>query len=297
MIRAVALLFALTSCVSSGAEETETSPFIDASVQEQPASIGFFLTELDASLRVWSNLRNSATSHQDLRTLRTLERELTQRTAKRQADLEDQLQSPSPKNRQVAVIALGFTGDLEVMGSLTLALTDRNPAVVQNALLGLGILAAPDTPLAPLCSILGSDAEARTRNNAAFAMLAVVSAGGRDECVVPSCRAALIDPAPGVRVQVVSVLGTLVDPGSIETLGDLLYDEIDLVAHAAAAALGNIGRKSLPDKGRVGRLFISCLERVEPRLERRIFDELARMSEVNYGDDVELWTEWAFRLP
>jgi HEAT repeat protein len=197
----------------------------------------------------------------------------------------------------VATVALGFSGDAQVVGPLLNALADPDSMVSDNALVGLGVLASPDTPLARICFILTDASDPYTRNNAAFAMAAIIAAGGGDACALPSCRQALIDDEPGVRLQAATILGMLNDLDSIQALGDLLYDDTPLVSHASAAALSAIGREALEQKGTVARLIMDAAVRRTQGLSDRILAEVRRMTDNDYGDDLKLWTEWAYRLP
>lgn len=264
---------------------------------ETPDTIGFFLTKLDNQLKAWMNLKLGSSTESELRTLRGLERELEQTTTKRKEDLLAELESRSPKNRGVAAIALGFTNDDAVVGPLLNALADPDPVVENNALVGLGVLASAATPLPRICHILASDSDPWTRNNAAYAMAAIVAAGGKDACCAQTCRDALIDAEPGVRVQAATILGMLGDKASVTALKDLLYDEQALVARAAAAALGAIARAEMSELGVVARAIVDAAARRGGDLSDTYIDELRRLSSSDYGDDLELWTSWAYRLP
>lgn len=291
---AVALALLFSSCQSDPAPEPEawTPPPVT-----EPSGTGFFLVELDNRLLAWQKLRLEASSRSDKRLLRGLERELTQQTSKRQEELLDELASPSPKNRAIAAIALGFTGDPTAVGPMLAALGDSDSLVRNNALVGLGILGHGETPMARLCYLLETDPDPWTRNNAAFAIQAVVAAGGTDDCVLTSCREALVDLEPGVRAQSASVLGLLVDSDSVEDLDDLLYDEVRLVSAAASAALANIGRRDLTVKGKAARALVDAVDRVDEDFQPHILTELIRLAELSYGDDFEAWTEWAYKMP
>ena len=289
-------LVLLSSACATPPEEPEGEPYTPPAIQE-PDSIGYYLTQLDNQLQEWSELKLEGRTEQDWRTLRALEQVLNQTTLKRKDDLLAELDSPSPSNRSIAAIALGFTRDEEVASPLLNALADPNDLVSHNALLGLGVLASPTTPLARICFILANDPDPYTRSNAAFAMGAIVEAGGRDECTVETCRDALIDENPGVRAQAATILGLLFDHESIQPLGDLLYDDIPLVARASAAALSSIGRRKVEEKGKVARLLMDAASRRAPKYSDLILGEVRRLSDKNYGDDLELWTEWAHRLP
>jgi HEAT repeat protein len=289
------VLSALAGGCTASKEEPEGEPYVPPPAPEED-TVGFFLTRLDNELKAWMNLKLGAETPAELRMLRGLELELTQATTKRKEDLLTELESRSPTNRGVAAIALGFTNDDAVVGPLLNALADPDPLVENNALVGLGVLASPSTPLGRICHILASDTDPWTRNNAAYAMAAVIAAGGRDACTVPTCRDALIDAEPGVRVQAATILGMLGDRSSVTALGDLLFDEQSLVARAAAAALGAIARAELQELGTVGRNLVDAAVR-RPDLSDAFLVELRRLSTIDYGDDLERWTEWAYRLP
>ena len=136
-----------------------------------------------------------------------------------------------------------------------------------------------------------------TRNNAAYALHCIVAAGGRDPDLAEVCRGALIDDEPGVRAQVASVLGMLHDAESITYLGDLLQDDVNLVVQASTTALVRIGREHAEDKGRVARILVDALDRVDNDQRPRMVHELSLLAQRNYGEDTEPWREWAYRMP
>lgn len=262
-----------------------------------PPTIGFFLAEFDASLRAWNRLRLTAGSDDDARTLRTLENEMAHRAAERRDELVDELEFGPPQSRPIAAAALGFTADPSVQGPLLNALADGEPQVVQHALLALGLLELPDTPTAQIGHLLRQHPDPWTRNNAAYALQRIALAGGRSEDIVASSRQALFDEEPGVRAQAAATLGVVADAGARERLQDLLYDDHNLVASAAAASLGRIATEHAEAKGPVARALVDALARVPPSRQARLLRELARLSDVPHGDDVQAWREWAYRLP
>lgn len=284
----------LTGCLAGPSPEPE--PWSPPPVVE-PTPTGFFLVELDNRLLAWQKLKLEGRTKSDLRRLRGLERELSQQTEKRREELIDELASPSPKNRAVAAIALGFTGEPTVVGPLLAALGDSDGKVRNNALVGLGVLGNPTTPLARLCFILDQDPDPWTRNNAAFAIQAVLASGGEPDCALATCREALVDLEPGVRAQCASILGLLVDAASVEDLGDLVHDDVRLVSAAACAALANIGKRDPTVKGQAARALVDAIDRVEEDHREHVLFELTRMGGPNFGDDVAAWTEWAYKMP
>lgn len=294
----LALLAGLAGCASSADEpEGEPSPFVPLPDPE-PDSIGFFLTEFDASVRAWTNLVLAGRTERDRRMLRGLEKEMAQRAARRRDELLDELEGGPPTNRAVAAVALGFTGDPGVMSPLYDALSDQDGDVVHSALLGLGKLGDPSTPPAEICYLLRNDPDPWIRNNAAYALQSIVSAGApASALVVRSCREALLDDEAGVRAQCAVVLGQAVVADAVDELGDMLYDEKELPAAAAASALARIGREHLESKGRCARLLADGLDRVDEERRPVLLRELEVLSEASLGDEAEPWREWAYKLP
>ncbi len=293
----VALLCCLgVACTSTSKAPSDDRPFVPIGDPEVH-TIGFFLSEIDASLRAWSNLRLAGDSAQDMRTLRILERDLARRTQERQGDLIAELESGSPTNRAVSAVALGFTGDAEVQSPLLQALEDPDQEVVNNALLGLGVLGRADTPVTRICDLLAGDPDPWTRNNAAYALAQITLAGNRDPRIVETARDALADVEPGVRAQAASVLGLSGDQESITYLGDLLHDEVNLVAQASASALANIGTTHPESKGPTARLLVGSWQETPRPTQRWIRKQLIALCGEDLGEDSVTWQDWAHRLP
>ena len=277
-------------------EEPTGEPF-EAPEATPADEIGYFLAEFDGSLRRWNELKLAPSSDRDRRQLRALETNMKKRASERQEDLVTELETGPPLNRQVAAAALGFTGDPAVISALLNALDDPNAGVVQKALLGLGRLEDPSTPPGPLLEILRSHPDPWTRNNAVYAVQRVVAAGAASEDVATTCRAALVDPEPGVRAQAASVLGMVRDAESVDALGDLLQDEVQLVYQAAATALARIGRDHPESKGQVARLLVQAMDEGDSGRRKRAHRELVVLSDRDLGDEPDDWREWAYRMP
>lgn len=299
----LALLLGLSAlaCRSSGSDarddaSVETEPFVPLP-DEGPESIGFFLTQFDRSLQKWSELKLSAASTRDLGTLAALERSMEERAKQRRDELLVELESGAPLNRRVAAAALGFTHDPTVLSPLLAVLTARDPELVQKALLAVGVLAIPETPVAEIRHRLLRDPDAWTRNNAAFALLALARAGSTSVDLVEGCRAALVDAEPGVRAQCASALGVLSDEGSIPQLAELLHDEANLAGLAAAAALARIGREHPPQKGTTARALANALDEVSAERRHHILGALRWLADTDLGADTQAWREWSHKLP
>jgi len=152
-------------------------------------------------------------------------------------------------------------------------------------------------PLAQIRFQLARNPDSWTRNNAAFALLAIAGAGNHSEELAEACRAACMDPDPGVRAQSASALGLVQDPQSVPVLITLLSDEANLVALASAAALSGIGRTQLTEKGRIARALADSLDEVRPDRRGHFMGALIVLSGKNLGEDAAAWKEWAYRLP
>jgi HEAT repeat protein len=286
---------ALAACASTSDKSDADKANL---IQMQPDDpIGKFLADLDKTVVQWSNLTLTASTAAEQREARVLESVLVERTSKRRDDLIKELEGGPPINRIRAAAALGFTRAVEAQSPLLAALEDTNPDVVHNALLGLAVLGRGDTPLEPICKLLERSPDSQTRAQAAWAMRAIVGAGGTGDTVLTTARRALVDTEPFVRTECALTLGILADKDSVPALGDALYDTAQLASRAAGEALVLIAKKEPSQKGPVGRKLVEALNKGDSRLARRAKEALVQVSDVNYGDDVKLWTEWAKRLP
>jgi HEAT repeat protein len=279
-----------------GKEEGGGEPFAPSRAPPED-SIGYFLVQYDKGLARWSEIKLGPRGPREDSRLRALEESLRELAVERRDELLSELVTGSPKNREVAVVALGFTGDPVVLGPLLQALSDPAPAVVQKTHLALGILGLAETPLAPITEDLLGNPEPWTRNNAAFAVHRIVAAGGRVEGLDRILVSALSDPEPGVRAQAASTLGILAEPGAIEPAAALLADPVTLVSRAAAATLGAIARAHPESAGACARGLAGALATAPESARPGLIEELALMRGGSLGDDPLAWRDWASRLP
>jgi len=279
--------------VSSGPDAWTTTTDVDPGT----APTGFLLAELDRTMTAWNQAKLEAHDPPTATVEHNLRDYLRYLTRLRREDLIEELSTGPPRNRTIAAMALGFTGDVEAEGPLLASLSDRDGAIVANALLGLGLLGRADTPLEEICRLLQHSPRPEVRNSAAYAMQCIVTAGGRSDAVAVAARRGLVDAQPGVRVPSALTLGLIVDTNSVERLSDLLYDEIPLVSNAAASSLVLIGTRSLEHKGVCARLLFSGLDRVTPSRRSTLLQGLARLSGRYLGEETEAWRDWVRSLP
>lgn len=315
------LLFA--SCAST-TDLREPEPFVPLPVEYGTEEIGFFLADFQGKLTLWNRLKLEADEDSNQGELRGIERDLWHRSRLRMDDLVEQLEVGPPMNRSTAAVALGFTRDTEVVSPLLAAVSDPMPSVAQNAALGLGLLAWSRTNLSPLRYELINNPDSGVRSNCAYALLEVASAiqreergerdgsaalsddpdvlspaerAERDAELARTCREALADSKESVRVQCAAILGLLRDPLAVEPLEELLYDEWNLPATAAATSLIHIAREHTEHRGPIARLLVDAHERVDKKRARAFMAQLGRLAGRDLGDDFEEWRTWAYDLP
>ena len=296
-----AILFALAcvACAGTGAKSgasDEDTPFV-AINPENPPPIGKFLAELDLAMRYWTNLTLTASTAESQREARQLEAHLSLQTSRRIGELIEQLQSGPPRNRQRAATALGFTHDSRAQGPLLAALHDSDANVVHNSLLGLALLAMGDTPTDRLVELMADHEDPDTRSQAAYALRSIAAAGGPADDLVGPAQMALLDPDAGVRSQAALVLGLAIDGESVQQLGDLLYDEIPLVQHAAIEALLLIGQGDGRSRGATARALVDAWVEAKRAMRQRLKMSIVVLAGEDLGEAEEDWIEWSRRLP
>ncbi|MCC7014729.1 MAG: HEAT repeat domain-containing protein [Planctomycetes bacterium] len=279
---------------SSEADEAEAARPIQLQADEP---IGKFLADADMIIARWNLVTLKAATPEQQREARLLRQVLFDRTSKRCADLVRELETGPPVNRVRAAAALGFSGAVQAQSPLLNALGDSHPDVVNNSLMALALLGRADTPLDAICKLSEFDPDAATRSQAAFAMRSIVNAGGSGDCARGAARRGLIDSEAFVRSQCALTLGLLADRDSLPALADLMFDKSVHVASAAIQAMLLLADKEKDERGRVARALLAAHQRSKGTIAELTMDGLVSISEVNYGSDMRLWTEWAERMP
>ncbi len=153
------------------------------------------------------------------------------------------------KAQTIAVQALGFSRRPEATDLLVAVLTERDAALVGNALIGLKLRADPATPLPPLVDLLRAGFT-EARRYASLALANVVLARekvGRpvESRMVSEAMTGLVglirDRDPYVRLHAAKAMGALRQSESIDFLVLLLKDEHPTIRIASAAALERVG--------------------------------------------------------
>jgi HEAT repeat protein len=298
----ITLAALLAACASSsksptGLQQIEVDEIEPVKIVEEEAPIGMFLADLDKTMRAWTNLTHTANTPKERRQARQLELVLRHGASKRADELIQQLETGPPRNRVRAASALGFSGSAEALSPLLAALSDTSLDVVHNALLGLALLADPDTPVEPICKLMETSTDPHTRSNAAYALRNVIENGGDGQAARNSARLALVDPEALVRVQAALILGLAADHNSIKPLADSIYDEVPLVGKAAVEALTMIALDDGTYRGPVARSLVRALDKADSNARHHVRRALIEIADRDYGREVADWNEWAQRLP
>lgn len=263
--------------------------------------IGFILAELDGSLRKWNSLVLSGATVRDAHSISLIEHSIAYDAAKYQEEIMDQLITGPQNNRRVAAAALGFSGSPRALAPLLSALSDPDEQVIANALLSLGTLRDPGTPLTFIASLMAEHESNAVRANAGRALrsLLAVNSAVEERADVRSCaRRATADIEPAVRMSALLLLAELHDYDSLDAIALALNDPVPLVARAASRSVAHIGSNEPEYKGRAARALAASLSRVDKQNVRpAVFSDLQALGSRNYGPDIDAWIEWANRLP
>ncbi|MDP6384955.1 MAG: HEAT repeat domain-containing protein, partial [Planctomycetota bacterium] len=266
-------------------------------IREQ-SSVGTYITTLDRSIQQWNHTFLTGSQDRDRRTLHRLEDAIHSRSLKLFDLLVEQLESGPPYNRRVAATALGFTRSDRALSPLLNALSDPDPEVINNALVGLSVLGEPTTPLQGIVHQMRFGSSEQIRGNASLALLECLQVGSPTiPEVVEAARAGLHDDAAYVRTKSAMILAFERDVDSIGALALQLYeDDLDMAAMAASRALALLGKYEIRSQGTCARALTAALGKVNDAVNRAVLRDLQVLSKRNYPTHEE-WVQWAHRLP
>ena len=151
-----------------------------------------------------------------------------------------------PRNRAIAVAALGFSGRIEALDPILNAVRDEHDEVVTNAMLGLAILRDPRTPPEVIAGVIESpEYVATTRAGAAWALFEIQQVVVDQTPILAIWQRVLdgpIDEDPAsVVVSALRGVGYARDPARADALLRYVSHPVPLVRTAAAIALGRAG--------------------------------------------------------
>lgn len=210
--------------------------------------------DLDQYTKQWMNAKREG----DFVTSNSLENSvLRPMVDQNRADLVATLRKKEEgRLRIVAARALGFGSEAKtIVPALVAVLGEKSANLQSSVLASLYVLADPETPVAPLATMLTSD-DPDVRSNAALALYAVLRARRGGAGAVPltgevkeaSGRLlALVgnrEEDPFVRANAAAALGVIGDPMATDVLVNLLGDDSSVVRTRAAEGLGQLAQET-----------------------------------------------------
>ncbi len=240
-------------------------------------------------LRVWNAAMNQQRSEKNAEAIQFTERALAILVQRERARLENQAISGPPKNRGVASAALAFSGDPKVLPLMVNNLKDSDMDVRANALLGIGVLADRDTPLAAIYDAVSDPgASDAVTANGAFAALQLAQilqddpSGNLSSILGPM----LASPRAAIRAQAATGLGLIRASHLLPKLNDLVLSDPDpFVRTAAAFALGEVGAPGSADP------LIRALEDKDKITAGAARGALTKIFGTDHGPDPDSWRE------
>lgn len=276
------------------------------------------LLRLDQTLQHWQRSRVEGAGSREVRLARGLEEILEREAYVHFDELLDRLERGDDRERAIAAAAIGFARLREpedpeqrrrfrerwpprwqaAIPALVKRLSDPEPHVIQNALLGLWRIGDPSTPVEPILALTDHP----NREIRAMALLALSTIGSERtaERIIPAVVNALYDPDPKVRNHAVNAAAALRHPSAAGRLVQLLDDPYRLIQANAARALGELGdvRNAGPLVAKLERLSgepegkSNRMSRERSLVLEYVVAALERLSGRRLGPDVEAWKEW-----
>ncbi|MCA8973743.1 MAG: hypothetical protein KDC98_03430 [Planctomycetes bacterium] len=196
-----------------------------------------------------------------------------------------------PYQQGIALAALGFSGDQEVMSTILQGAQLEDPALIDRAVFGLAMLRAPQTPPGVLAAIIDNpELQERTRSQAAWALYRIQDVSQSQQQISTIWRrlaATGRDNLPtGVIVQVVRGLGLTRDAANADLVVPYLRNPFPLVRLAAAAAIARMNSQRHAED------LIAMLgpEESVPNVRLGVRKALQQLAgRVDYGYDVTAW--------
>lgn len=191
----------------------------------------------------------------------------------------------------VALAALGFSGQYEVMDLILQGAQLSDPFLVDRAVLGLAVLRAPTTPPGVLAAIAErKDYPEDGRVQAAWALYQIQTRSERQEEIVAVWRRFLTEqrdtmPA-GVLATAVRGLGLSRDPANADLVATFLRHHVARVRMAATIALARMNAQKYADE------LIALLSPQEtvPNVRLHARKALASLAGGDdYGYDIAAW--------
>lgn len=196
-----------------------------------------------------------------------------------------------PEEQKIALAALGFSGQPEMMPVILQGAQLADPSLVDKAVLGLAVLRAPTTPPGVLAAIAENPKlSSESRTQAAWALHEVQEVSQQPADIVAIWRRFLTEGKdtlpPGVLVQAVRGIGLSRDASQDTVILPFAKHPVAKIREATAVAIGRLNGQQHTE------ILIGMIGPQEPvpnvRLAaRKALQELA--GQADYGYDVAAW--------
>ncbi|MCC6670897.1 MAG: HEAT repeat domain-containing protein [Planctomycetes bacterium] len=252
------------------------------------------LMNLDKSLDRYATALLSAGNDRADRMVVSLETYLAQETKKHFADLVREADRDEfPGNRAIAAAALGFSQKPEALDPILNCLNDRDEAVVNNALLALGALRDPRTPVARLAEFVEDEKRpVKLRATASWTLMRLQLFVHQPDQVPPVWMRVLQRPVeatdPSILVHALRGLGLFRRKEYAAHIRPYLAHPTPLIRTAAALATGFCGDQA----SHKDLLVLLKASETNPNVRltaRKALQALA--GGVDRGYDVEAWRQ------
>ena len=237
---------------------------------------------LDDTMSRWSEARERG----DHGWIHALERELRELAISNMTILTRWLQGEDGGRRVVAAMALGFSRDSRVLSPLMIAIHDDDSYVRSNALIGIGLVHDPDTPVDPILEAL-SDKDPAVRLAAAYCLGEIVPPKSDGGALVPLMKVLRTEVEDSVKNHAVVSLGHLGNHMAVPTIiSSTLFSENPDLRLNSVVALGKI-------KDRRAVIPLVKLLDDQNRSVRQIAEEaLAAITGEDFGSNRKAWDRW-----
>ena len=215
---------------------------------ERELSISQILAECDRQIFSWAQEMSKSRTKENQQVVAITASAIGSFAIRYQQTLEDMAISGEPRPQGIASATLGFLGDESVLPILLNNVSSTEEIVISKALLGIGVLASPETSIAPIAAAIElHHTNEEVAANAAFCLFQLSFTNIQD--LDGSMSTAILKLATHsnahIRAQSVLSLGLIKANQCLPTITDALAgDPSPDVRVAAAWAMGKIGAKS-----------------------------------------------------
>lgn len=241
-----------------------------------------FFAELDQKLRLWREAKNKNVHE----VIQPTELALKEMVRGNFSQLVTACREGQPGERAIASMALGFSNDSRALTPLLDLLADPDPNLRYNALVAIGNIHDPETPVDPILPAI-EDTDPMVRAGAAYCLGGIVPPMTDKGALIPLLKATQ-DPDTRVRANAVATLGYMGNHMATKTIvSNSLFDEHWIVRYNACAALGRMKDQ---------RAVVPLIEKLDDENQDvRIMAEeaLRQITDQDYGRNKSAWRAWA----